>query len=112
MPASATLDDACGVCVFYGCMYVLITSTDRALTIPSSIRGCQSGTWSAGRENIKGTSTKLQRERKDKDKANERNKKTKFKILSKDLDVEMRVSSCSLVWDADTPLMTGSRCSE
>ena len=33
--------------------------TDRASTIPNNIRGCQSGTtWSAGQENIRGTSTK------------------------------------------------------
>ena len=31
---------------------------DRASTIPSNIRGCQSGTWSAGQKNIRGTSTK------------------------------------------------------
>ena len=35
---------------------------DRASTIPSNILGCQSVTWSAGQENIRGTSTKLQRE--------------------------------------------------
>ena len=34
--------------------------TDRASTIPSNIRGCQSGTWSAGQKKIRGTSTKLQ----------------------------------------------------
>ena len=31
------------------------TLTDRASTIPSNIRGCQSGTWSARQENIRGT---------------------------------------------------------
>ena len=31
--------------------------TGRASTIPSNIRGCQSGTWSAGQEKIEGTST-------------------------------------------------------
>ena len=41
---------------------VLFTLTDRASTIPSNIRGCQSGTWSAGHKSIRGTSTKLQRE--------------------------------------------------
>ena len=35
------------VCVFF-------TLTDRASTMPSNIRGCQSGTWSAGQENIRG----------------------------------------------------------
>ena len=38
---------------------VFFTLTDRASTIPSNIRGCQSGTWSAGQKNIRGTSTKL-----------------------------------------------------
>ena len=37
---------------------VFFTLTDRASTIPSNIRGCQSGTWSAGQKNIRGTSTK------------------------------------------------------
>ena len=41
---------------------VFFTFTDRASIIPSNIRGCQSGTWSAGQENIGGTSKKLQRE--------------------------------------------------
>ena len=41
---------------------VFFTLTDRASTIPSSIRGCQSDTWSAGQEIIRGTSTKLPRE--------------------------------------------------
>ena len=41
---------------------VFFTLTDRASTIPSNTRGCQSGTWSAGQKNIRGTSTKLQRE--------------------------------------------------
>ena len=37
--------------------------TNRASTLPSNIiRGCQSGTWSAGQENMRGTSTTLQRE--------------------------------------------------
>ena len=36
------------------------TLTDRASTIPSNTRGCQSGTWSAGQKNIRGASTKLQ----------------------------------------------------
>ena len=43
---------------------VFFTLTDRASTIPSNIRGCQSGTWSAGQKKIRGTSTKLQREQK------------------------------------------------
>ena len=50
----ATLS-TCHVVVFF-------TLTDRASTIPSNIRGCQSGTWSAGQEKISGTSTKLQLE--------------------------------------------------
>ena len=39
--------------------------TDRASTIPSNIRGCQSSTWSAGPKKIRGASTKLQREQKE-----------------------------------------------
>ena len=39
---------------------VFFTLTDRASTIPSTIRGCQSGTWPAGQKEIRGTSTKLQ----------------------------------------------------
>ena len=39
---------------------VFFTLTNRASTIPSTIRGCQSGTWSAGQKEIRGTSTKLQ----------------------------------------------------
>ena len=45
-------------------MCVFFTLSDRASTIASSKRGCQSGTWSPGQENIRVTSTKLQRERK------------------------------------------------
>ena len=37
------------LCVFF-------TLTDRASAIPSNIRGCQSGPWSAGQEKIRGTS--------------------------------------------------------
>ena len=47
--------------------------TDRASTIPSTIRGCQSGTWSAGQKEIRGASTKLQREQK-------KNTKTQKKV--------------------------------
>ena len=36
---------------------VFFTLTDRASTIPSNTRGCQSGTWSAGQKKIRGTST-------------------------------------------------------
>ena len=42
---------------------VFFTLTDRASTIPSNTRGCQSGTWSAGgQKKIRGTYTKLQRD--------------------------------------------------
>ena len=34
---------------------VFFTLTDRAPTIPSNTRDCQSGTWSAGQKQIKGT---------------------------------------------------------
>ena len=43
---------------------VFFTLTDRASAIPSNIRGCQSGTWSAGQKEIRGTSTKLHWEQK------------------------------------------------
>ena len=35
------------------CSFVFFTLTDRALTTPSNIRGCQSGTWSAGQKKIR-----------------------------------------------------------
>ena len=38
---------------------IFFTLPDRASTIRSNIRGCQSGTWSAGQKKIRGTSTKL-----------------------------------------------------
>ena len=38
---------------------VSFTLTDRASTIPSNIRGCHSGTWSAGQKEIRGTSTAI-----------------------------------------------------
>ena len=57
----------CDECVFIKlsvCVCSSQTVTDQASTIPSRIHGCQSGTWSAGQENIRGIiSTKLQRER-------------------------------------------------
>ena len=52
------------------CVRVVFTVTDTVvpqpynLITPSNIRSCQSGTWSAGgQEDIKGTPTKLQREK-------------------------------------------------
>ena len=48
------------------CVFAFFALTDRALTVPSNIRGCLSGTWSAGQENIRGTPTKLQREHENK----------------------------------------------
>ena len=47
------VSDWVGVVVFF-------TLTNRASIIPRNIRGCQSGTWSAGQKKIRGTSTKLQ----------------------------------------------------
>ena len=41
-------------------LYIILT--DRASTIPSIIRSCQSDTWFAEHENIRGTATKFQRE--------------------------------------------------
>ena len=64
------------VCV---CVCVFFTSTDRASTIPSNLRGCQSGTWSSGQENIRGTSIELGRELKKKqDKKQEKRKEIKI----------------------------------
>ena len=53
------------------CVFLFFTLlADRASTIPSNIlRGCQSGTWSAELENIRGTFTKLQSEHSNKNKA-------------------------------------------
>ena len=59
-------------------MYLILTLTDRVSIVPSNIRGCRSGTWSAGQKNIRGTSTKLQREHDNKTKQN-RTKTTKKK---------------------------------
>ena len=55
---------------------MFFTLTDRASTIPSNTRGCQSGssTWSAGQEKIRGTSTKLEQEHENKDKNKKRQK--------------------------------------
>ena len=44
----------------YVVVVVFFALTDRASTIPSNTRGCQSGTWSAAQKKIRGTSTKLQ----------------------------------------------------
>ena len=60
---------------------VFFTLIDRASAIPSNIRGCQSGTWSAGQENMKERSTKLQREhKKQKNKKQNENDKKKGTI--------------------------------
>ena len=39
----------------YVCVVVFFTLTDRASTIPSNIRGCQSGTWSQGGTKVNGS---------------------------------------------------------
>ena len=46
---------------------VFFTLTDRASTIPSIIRGCQSGTWFAGQKEIRGRNrnNKIHRTEKD-----------------------------------------------
>ena len=54
---------------------VFFPLTDRASTIPSNIRGCQSGTGSAGQKKIRGTSTKLQREQKTQQKTQQKRQK-------------------------------------
>ena len=66
---------------------VFFTLTDRASTIPSNTRGCQSGTWSAGQKKIRGTSTKLQCEQKKKHKHtknDKRNRNNKIHMPEKD----------------------------
>ena len=65
------------VLVVFVIVVVFIASTDRASTIPSNARACQSGTWSAGQENIRGTSTiKLQREHENRNNKNDETKGT------------------------------------
>ena len=58
----------CVVCVFF-------TITDRVSNLPSNICGCQSVTCSAGQENIRGTSIKLQREHDNKNKTKQKRQK-------------------------------------
>ena len=61
-------------------MYVF-KLTDRVSNIPSNLlRGCQSGTWSAGQEDIRRTSANLQREDTNKNKAKIEEGKTKKQI--------------------------------
>ena len=62
---------------------VFFTLTDRASTIPSNIRGCQSGTWSAGQKKITETSAKLQREQKKNITKQNRNDKEKGTEITK-----------------------------
>ena len=77
--SAARLDCVCARACVCGCVF--FTVTDRASALPNNMRGCQSGTWSVGQENIRGTSTKLQREHQNEDKktktTKERNKNTK-----------------------------------
>ena len=61
---------------------VFFTLTDRASTIPSNTRGCQSGTRSAGQKKIRGTSTKLQREQ-NKNRNTQKNDKEKGTGITK-----------------------------
>ena len=66
LPWQVTMDQLIGASLshthyyWYKVVVVFFTLTDWALTIPNNTRGCQSGTWSAGQKNIRGTSTKLQ----------------------------------------------------
>ena len=57
------MNDCC-CCVLHINVIDRVCPMPHASTIPSHVRGCQSstGTWSAGQENIRGISTKLQRE--------------------------------------------------
>ena len=71
-----------GVALSRTVVVVFFTLTDRASTIPSNIRGCQSGTRSAGQKNIRGTSTKLQREQKKNITKQNRNDKRKGTIIT------------------------------
>ena len=60
----------------YVVLFFTLLLTDQASTIPSTIRGCQSGTWSAGQENIRGTPTKLHREHENKTRTRQNKNKT------------------------------------
>jgi hypothetical protein len=62
------------------CCFVVVffTLTDRASTIPSNLRGCQSGTWSAGQKEVRGTSIKHTQKRQ-----RERNKDNKIHMPEK-----------------------------
>ena len=80
---------------------VFFTLIDRASTVPSNIRGCQSGTLSAGQENIKGTSTKKSSNESMKTKATkDRNKKHKC-ILS--CQKKLEGHSIERVWYSIVP---------
>ena len=50
------LSAACGV--VGGCLF--FTFTDLAVTMLSTVHGCQSGAWSAGQENATGNLTRVQ----------------------------------------------------
>ena len=70
-----------GVVVVVVVFFIL---SDRASTIPSNIRGCQSGKkCSAGQKHIRGTSTKLQREQKKNTNKNKNDKEKGTKITTK-----------------------------
>ena len=75
------------------CVRVLFESTDQASTIPSNIRGCQSGMWSAGQEKIRGKSTKLQREHENK---NDKKKGTKTMHMAEPLVSGLHVLGTSV----------------
>ena len=93
------------VCVRFLCVLNII-STDQALelTILSNLRGCQSGSWSAGQEKMRETSTKLQREGKTKtrQKMTERRELKIFRIEPSDPGAEW--SSIAMIEDSAPPL--------
>ena len=79
--------------------------TDEASTIPSNIRGCHSGTWSAGQEKVRGTSTKPQRVHENKTKQKrqkERNNNTKH--MPKKIEEGHSIERVGIVPAASHPL--------
>ena len=74
------------------CVCMFFTSTDRASTIPTYICGCQSGTWSAGQEKFRGTSTSSNESMKTKTKTKQKernsNTNTRQKKIEKGHSIE------------------------
>ena len=58
------------------CTLHIINRSALTILIPSNIRSCQSGTWSAEQEHIRRTSTKLRRDHQNKNTQNDKKKET------------------------------------